>query len=99
MLHTFTGPPDGQLSYAGLVDVDGTLYGTTQYGGTGSCGGGCGTVFKITKAGKESVVYRFKAAPDGENPYAGLIDVNDVLYGATIGGGASGDGTVFSISL
>jgi uncharacterized repeat protein (TIGR03803 family) len=98
VLHTFTGPPDGQLSYAGLVDVDGTLYGTTQYGGTGSCGGGCGTVFKITGPGTESVIYSFTNGSDGGYPYAGLISVNGTLYGTTQEGGASGAGTVFSIT-
>jgi uncharacterized repeat protein (TIGR03803 family) len=98
ILHTFTGPPDGQLSYAGLVDVDGTLYGTTQYGGTGSCGGGCGTVFKITTSGAESVIYSFTNGSDGGYPYAGLLNVKGTLYGTTQEGGASDAGTVFSIT-
>jgi uncharacterized repeat protein (TIGR03803 family) len=35
---------------------------------------------------------------DGEYPNAGLINVNNTLYGTTYGGGAYDDGTVFSIT-
>ena len=54
MLYSFGGP-DGGTPVAGLIVVNGVLYGTTTYGGTGSaCGSqGCGTIFSITTAGKE----------------------------------------------
>lgn len=46
-LYSFTGGTDGKNPYAGLVQgVDGSLYGTTQYGGAY----GAGTVFRITVA-------------------------------------------------
>jgi uncharacterized repeat protein (TIGR03803 family) len=49
VLYSFKGGADGLYPYAGLIDVDGTFYGTTTAGGTGDCSGtGCGTVFKIT---------------------------------------------------
>jgi len=35
----------------------------------------------------------------GTHPVAPLLDVNGTLYGTTAQGGASGDGTVFSISV
>ena len=40
---------DGNGPYDGLIfDATGNLYGTTEYGGGGGCGGvGCGTVFEI----------------------------------------------------
>jgi hypothetical protein len=48
VLYGFTGPPDGATPGAGLVpDKYGNLYGTTQMGGTGTCG--CGTVFEVKK--------------------------------------------------
>jgi len=43
-VYTFTGLSDGAQPYAGLIDVAGTLYGTTSKGGAF----GYGTVFKIT---------------------------------------------------
>jgi hypothetical protein len=47
VLHSFGGGSDGQDPYANLIDVNGTLYGTTAMGGaychsndTGGCGNG-----------------------------------------------------------
>jgi uncharacterized repeat protein (TIGR03803 family) len=101
VLHAFTGgTSDGVNPYGGLVNVDGTLYGTTLSGGGSGCYSiGCGTVFKIAPSGKESVVYSFKGgAKDGEYPQAGLTDVNGTLFGTTIEGGADNFGTVFKVT-
>lgn len=113
VFHAFTGPPDGAFPYAGLVrDAAGNLYGTTSSGGStnATCApaGGCGTVFKIDITGKETVLYTFTGAPDGENPGGGLIlDAAGNLYGITGGGGEAegqgnctdgiGCGTVFKL--
>jgi uncharacterized repeat protein (TIGR03803 family) len=48
-------------------------------------------------AGHYTVAYRFKGGSDGQDPVEGLIDVGGLLYGTTYRGGASGDGTVFSL--
>jgi uncharacterized repeat protein (TIGR03803 family) len=91
-----------------LINVGGTLYGTTQFGGGTGCSGGvgCGTVFKVTPRGAETVLYSFKGGSDGANPEGGLINVLGVLYGTTYGGGATragcaagGCGTVFRVTL
>jgi uncharacterized repeat protein (TIGR03803 family) len=75
----------------------GNLYGTTFAGGSYVCSGGCGTVFKLTPSGTETVLYRFTGG-DGANPTAGLIaDASGNLYGTTNGSG-SGNGTVFEIA-
>ncbi|MFZ0033130.1 MAG: choice-of-anchor tandem repeat GloVer-containing protein [Candidatus Cybelea sp.] len=97
VLHSFGNPPDGNLPAAGMIDVNGTLYGTTQFGGAykNNCGGGCGTVFSITPSGTEKVLHSFR----GGVPAASLIEVKGKLYGTTSGGGANGWGTVFSITL
>ncbi|MFY9718278.1 MAG: choice-of-anchor tandem repeat GloVer-containing protein [Candidatus Cybelea sp.] len=105
VLHSFGGSGDGVFPYGGLLDVNGTLYGTTSNGGSVSCGvryrnvHGCGTVFKITTSGKESVLHSFGGSGDGKYPYAGLINVNGTLYGTTTAGGARNAGTVFSLRL
>jgi uncharacterized repeat protein (TIGR03803 family) len=84
---------------AGLIDVDGILYGTTPYGGaTRPCGNYlCGTAFSLTKDGAEKVLHDFGKGTDGFNPRSGLIDVGGTLYGTTADGGANGHGTVFSL--
>ena len=103
VLHSFAGYPrsDGAYPVAGLVNVNGTLYGTTSGGGGTSCGGtvGCGTVFSVTTSGTEKVLHRFNShnGTDGASPLAGLIDVSGTLYGTTFAGGSNGNGTVFAM--
>jgi|HubBroStandDraft_5_1064220.scaffolds.fasta_scaffold18820_2 uncharacterized repeat protein (TIGR03803 family) len=97
VLYSFKGGGDGQYPYAPLLSVKGRLYGTTGQGG-GSYRGG--TVFALTTSGKETVLHSFGpgTGDDGENPYAGLLNVNGTLYGTTEDGGLSNQGTVFSLS-
>ena len=103
-LHTFTGP-DGEFPYATLLrDAGGNLYGTTEAGGSSLCnGGGCGTVFKIDTANKESVLYTFAGGTDGYDPFGGVVrDRQGNLYGTTMSGGTThcageGCGIVFKI--
>jgi len=95
VLHAFTGGLDGCHPYAGLIDVSGTLYGTTEIGGALDQG----TVFSITPSGTEKVLYPFKGASDGTSPYAGLIDDKGRLYGTTTNFGSHGGGTMFSLTL
>ncbi len=103
-LHSFGGSKDGIYPYGGLIDVNGALYGTTSNGGSVSCGlryggiPGCGTVFKTTTSGKETVLHSFGAPKDGKYPYSGLINVDGTLYGTTTADGAHNAGTVFSLS-
>ena len=88
---------DGQVPDGSLIDVNGTLYGTTQFGGTA----GTGTVFALDPAtGVETVLYSFcsqENCTDGAEPAAGLIDVDGTVYGVTSGGGAYRYGTVFAL--
>jgi len=87
-LYNFKGGRDGSGSAAPLTqDAAGNFYGTTEFGGDLSCkllGNqlGCGTVFKLDTAGRETVLYRFKGKKDGGFPMAGLvIDKAGKLYG------------------
>ncbi|MGB8909780.1 MAG: choice-of-anchor tandem repeat GloVer-containing protein [Candidatus Cybelea sp.] len=100
MIHRFSGT-DGETPAASLIDVDGTLYGTTENGGYGCSDGafrGCGTVFSVTTSGKLRVLYRFMDPPDGNFPRASLINVKGTLYGTTSSGGEQNYGTVFRIT-
>jgi len=95
VLHSFGGSNDGRNPFAGLIDVDGTLYGTTGGGGANLKG----TVFAITTSGKERVLHSFGGgSADGAGPLGALINVDGTLYGTTSDGGTKNGGTVFSIS-
>jgi uncharacterized repeat protein (TIGR03803 family) len=99
VLHSFSGSGDGENPDAGLINVKGTFYGTTEYGGANcSSSGVCGTVFKITTSGAETVLHSFGGSGDGIVPKGGLLNNSGRLYGTTAYGGANGDGTVFSLS-
>jgi uncharacterized repeat protein (TIGR03803 family) len=88
---------DGYAPQASLIDVKGTLYGTTWMGGATECVGGCGVVFSITKTGKQRVIHSFGVQPDGYYP-ASIIGVDGVIYGTTLKGGAYNFGTLFRVS-
>lgn len=103
IIYRFKGGADGAQPAANLIAVDGALYGTTRYGGahTSLCAVGCGTVFRVSKAGAERVLHRFAYklnSAEGAYPAAGLIASNGTLYGTTASGGTMGTGTVFRLS-
>ncbi len=81
VLYSFTGGSDGGTPYSLLVvDSSGNLYGTTLLGGPSNVG----TIFKITPAGKESVVFGFNTRTCGGSPHGGVvIDSEGNFYGAT----------------
>jgi uncharacterized repeat protein (TIGR03803 family) len=90
--------PEGAL----ILDATGNIYGTTIQGGTGSCNGGCGSVFEMSPAKgngwNERVLYSFAGGSDGSFPYAGpVFDPHGSIYGTTYEGGAYGYGTVFRL--
>jgi len=107
VLYSFSGyPADGVYPQAGLVrDAAGNLFGTTQFGGPGSCQingftEGCGTVFMLSNTGVETVLHGFvSGTTDGQLPIARLLlDAAGNLYGTTCHGGTQGNGTVFKIT-
>ncbi|HEY1868004.1 MAG TPA: choice-of-anchor tandem repeat GloVer-containing protein [Candidatus Cybelea sp.] len=92
---------------ANLINLNGTLYGTTAGGGSGGLYNSYGAVFRISTSGKEKAIYSFKGGPDGATPQAALVALNGVLYGTTFAGGwgcestyrpYSGCGVVFSVT-
>lgn len=107
VLYRFTGGTDGSNPHGGLVELNGTLYGTTEHGGvSGTCAGyGCGTVFSITPKGRLKTLYAFTGAlnngTDGCFPEGALTAFNGALYGTTTqcGKPLKSAGTVFRIDL
>ncbi len=108
VLHSFcsaTNCADGDTPYAPVIGYAGNLYGTTAGGGEFCVEyGGCGVVFRVDRAGNETVLYNFCPngygnCTDGYAPQGGLLhDAAGNLYSTTNGGGANGMGTVFKLS-
>lgn len=108
-IYTFGGVTDGAYPAGNLVfDALGNLYGTAEIGGGGvACDTdgliGCGTVFELSPGGSgtwtETTLYAFQDAPDGSEPYAGMVfDQAGNLYGTSLFGGSGGNGTVFELA-
>ena len=110
VLHSFCRQlfcPDGAFPFdVDLIDVKGTLYGTTFEGGDNACGYnniGCGIVFSLNPGtGAENTVYAFCSqskynCTDGQYPQGDMVHVRGTIYGTTQGGGSEGMGTVFAL--
>src|SRR5580700_159859 len=95
VVHNFTGGSDGGYPQNGFtIDAYGNLYGTASSGGNR----GFGVAFKLSKAGRETVLYNFTNGADGGTPDAGLLRTKaGTLYGTTTAGGAFGAGAVFKL--
>ena len=104
VIWSFEGGTDGAGPRAGLINVNGVLYGTTELGGHTDCeqNGDCGTVFSVDpNTGTERVLYAFcslENCADGQYPQTGLLDVNGILYGTTQSGGGMGVGVAFTLN-
>jgi uncharacterized repeat protein (TIGR03803 family) len=108
-IYSFAGGNDGAYPYGRVaIAPDGTLYGTTYYGGNG-CPGGCGTVFHLSPSPSaprsalapwtESVLYSFRGVGySGANPQGDLIfDQLGNIYGTAEGGGNNDGGLVYEL--
>ena len=102
VLYSFTGGADGGEPYKGVtLDREGNLYGTAVTGGSGSCEGGCGVVYKLSNTGgtwTQTVVHAFTGGNDGSGPGARVtVDGAGNIYGMTPTGGRYGLGTIYKI--
>ena len=93
-------PQNGCSPEGGVIAKNGALFGTTILGGTS----GLGIVFALMPPStpgalwSESVLHSFLGGADGVDPAGALLaGAGNVVYGATVGGGASNEGTVFSL--
>jgi uncharacterized repeat protein (TIGR03803 family) len=98
-LHIFVGarsdagrPVNGRLT----IDRSGNLYGSTYWGGAH----GQGTVYKLSRAGRLTLLYSFAGgASDGCHPYGSVVrDEAGNLYGTTYRCGSDDWGTIWKVS-
>lgn len=100
---------DGWGVFNVILGPDGNFYGMTTNGGSYSqsqCSNvnfGCGTVFKITPAGKLTTLHMFctqSGCPDGYQPLGRSLALgpDGNFYGTTSAGGSGGGGTIFRIT-
>jgi len=102
LLYSFgaDGSGDGTHPQSGvIVGADGTVYGTTGFGGANNQG----IVFALTKSEnnqwEEKILYGFTGGNDGGAPVGQLIqDTQGNLYGVGFGGGTHGGGVVFEVT-
>jgi uncharacterized repeat protein (TIGR03803 family) len=87
---------DGNAPTAGVVlDKNGNLYGTTQWGGGIPNNG---VVYELAPSGTQQILHTFTCGSDGCNPHAGVVLKGANLYGTTEFGGVNGNnGTVFAL--
>lgn len=86
----------GMNPFGNMIEAkDGFLYGTTSSGPLPSKHG---TIFKIDPDGTQHTLLHTFSGDDGSGPNSGLVQAsNNLLFGVTNSGGASGAGTIFSI--
>ncbi len=98
LLYSFTGPDAAEAQSPLLIDTDGSLLGTSPYGGDGAVG----SVFRLSPGavqGSIQVLYSFQDQGDGSLPFAGLVsDSAGNLFGVASAGGDTKSGTVFELA-
>jgi len=87
-------PNEGINPIARIISApDGSMYGTTDAGGTA----GQGTIFKLTTSGAVTMVYSF-ANNDGRSPNGDLLlDTDGKFYGMADSGGVVNKGTIYRV--
>ena len=89
-LQAFNGKvPLNRLTYS----QNGKIYGSANDGGTNRGG----LLFEIDPTnGNYAVVHDFINVTEGRGPNSELIEIGNILYGVTSGGGTNSSGTIFS---
>lgn len=95
ILHRFGGAGDGNYAFGGLVrDVQGNLFGGTQFGGAS----GNGMIFEFGADGTYKILHSFTGTDGSGSVGALALDGDGTIYGTTRYGGKLNQGAVFSLS-
>ena len=96
ILHTFVGgTSDGTNPWGGLTLAGNKLFGTAESGGASNFG----IIYSINPDGTGfQIVHSFGGGLSGVDPVSSLIVSGSTIYGATLQGGNSIWGTVYSMS-
>lgn len=97
MLHQFTGGAEGGTPGTNLIlDSQGNLYGTAEFGGANNYG----TVFQLApqRGWQGTALYNFQNLSDGSRPMGDLIQDNAGNFYGTCEYGGQGSGTVWELS-
>lgn len=107
ILHNFAADGQDGINPQADVTIDSQgdhLFGTTASGGTGTCFGGCGTVFELTKQGStwsETILHSFPghgSEASGGTGAGVTLDPLGNVYGTSFEDGTFGLGSVFELS-
>jgi uncharacterized repeat protein (TIGR03803 family) len=84
------------------IGPNGTIFGTTEYGGDGPCPKGCGIVYELMPGSSgytKRTVHTFEGGQDGAYPVTPVTFGSDgTIFGTTSAGGAANDGTVYALT-
>jgi uncharacterized repeat protein (TIGR03803 family) len=113
-LYQFSGYPDGDEPNARvIIGPDGSLYGTTQYGGTGGCTYdstlvGCGTIFNLRPPAtfcpnvncpwQETILHSFSETDAQQPTHEVVFDRDGNFYGTAQFGGTQNGGVVYKMT-
>jgi uncharacterized repeat protein (TIGR03803 family) len=111
LLHDFQGS-DGWSPWEVVIGANGSLYGTTEFGGPGDyCSGeGCGTIYNLRPPANvlanaeggdwsETVLYTFTRGSDGALPIGPVIfDAEGDIYASASNGGIGDNGAVVELT-
>jgi uncharacterized repeat protein (TIGR03803 family) len=101
LIRSFTNPPDANFPQGDFAVSGNRLFGTSFGGGTN----GTGTIFVTQTNGGVSIIRSFATVSadtatnsGGASPSALLVLSGSMAFGTTTAGGASANGTVFSLN-
>jgi len=99
-LREFSGGKDGARPNGGLILLGNFLFGTTRSGGNPADPTyGNGVVFALNTQGRYFLKLKNFNNVARANPWSGLVFSGNTFYGATLDGGLTGNGTLYTLKF